>query len=254
MSDEKVKRAPVNYLYTGLNWEFIKLQAEIAKYAAGKYGSATQYANGKLEGDKDPLNHIYEHARQFQAGEVHDHFGTLEHQLAAIAYNASMKFFELKKWGFVAHPLFGVGLTTELPATSDVAEVFTPAPRALKDGEGGVLPVNTVVETPRATAEWAEGLSEFHNRWRDGHDRARDPGAIRRWQAMLWVMDQFAAVDLSSDAAVFLLLDDITRDAKEAMFAEKTPENIETQQAKMAACDTIRGRIPEMFPKKKGGG
>jgi hypothetical protein len=95
----EIKREPVNFDYEGLNWDFIKLQAEIAGYAKGKYGKIEQYTNGRLEGEKSPLNHMAEHMRMYMAREEHDKFGTLKHQLAAIAYNASMEFYYLEHGG-----------------------------------------------------------------------------------------------------------------------------------------------------------
>jgi hypothetical protein len=94
-----VNRVKVNYDYEGLNWDFIKLLAEIAAYARGKYGSIEQYADIYPQGDQSPLNHIAEHMRQYMARELHDKFGDLKHQLAAIAYNAMMEFYYLEHGG-----------------------------------------------------------------------------------------------------------------------------------------------------------
>jgi hypothetical protein len=101
----KVKRQPVTFRYDALNHDFIKLLAEIAYYAANKYGSAEQYADGRLEGEKSPVNHIYEHLRQYQTGEKHDHFGDPIYHLAAIAYNAMMEALYLRRWGHKLSPL-----------------------------------------------------------------------------------------------------------------------------------------------------
>ena len=103
-----VLRVPVNFRWDALNWDFIKLLSEIAHYAAGKYGAAEQYANGRLEGEKSPINHMYEHLREFQAGVLHDHFGTMEHQLAAVAYGAMMEYLYVKRFGHKPSVLFGV--------------------------------------------------------------------------------------------------------------------------------------------------
>lgn len=73
--------------------------AEIAHYADGKYGSVEQYTDGRLEGDKSPLNHIADHLRQYVTQRRHDKFGDLSHQLAAIAYNAMMEFYYLQHGG-----------------------------------------------------------------------------------------------------------------------------------------------------------
>lgn len=247
MADEKVKRVPVDFDYSALNWDFLKQMAQIPPYATEKYGAWQQYSHARLEGEKSPENHIVEHLRSYMLGEPYDKFdGDVGRHLAAIAYNAMMAWYYLKKFGHVPHPL-------KLGAQAEMIVRMTIDRPELKDGEGGVLPVNTFVTAPVATAEWAEGLNHYAERWRAGLDGARDPGAIRRWQAMLDVISCFVSVDVLSDAVVFALLDDVMRDAKEAMFAEKSPENIETQKAKIAACETIRGRLPEMFPKKAGG-
>ena len=97
--EQGVNRVKVNFDYEGLNWDFIKLLAEIASYARGKYGSIDQYADVYPKGEQSPLNHIAEHMRQYMARELHDKFGDLKHQLAAIAYNAMMEFYYLEHGG-----------------------------------------------------------------------------------------------------------------------------------------------------------
>lgn len=88
------KRASVSYRYTGLNWRFIRLLADLARYCDDRYGSAEQYTNGELVGDRAPLNHIYEHLRAYQCGEMYDHLGgDRAYHLAAVAYNAMMEYF-----------------------------------------------------------------------------------------------------------------------------------------------------------------
>lgn len=103
--EPKVKRQPVTYLWSKLNWDFLKLLAEIAHYAEDKYGSAEQYTGARLEGEKSPINHAFEHLRAYSAGEKHDKFGTHEHQLAAVAYNVMMEFFYQKVFGFKPNPV-----------------------------------------------------------------------------------------------------------------------------------------------------
>ena len=106
MTDEKVKRQPVDFLYTGLNLTFLKWMAKIPIYATQKYGSWDQYKEAQLEGEKDPLNHIYEHLRQYQEGEAYDHFdGDLRWHLVAVAYNAMMSWYYHTKFGHKKHPL-----------------------------------------------------------------------------------------------------------------------------------------------------
>ena len=106
MNDPTHKRVPVDFRYDALNPQFIKMLAEIGSYAATKYGSWEQYAAGRLVGEKSPVNHIYEHLRQYQMGEPYDHFeGHVGRHLAAIAYNAMMEWHYLMTFGHVPHPL-----------------------------------------------------------------------------------------------------------------------------------------------------
>lgn len=107
MSDEKtVKREPVDFDFTALNWDFIKQLAQIPPYAAEKYGSWEQYRDARLRGEKSPMNHIIEHARQYMMGEPYEKFDKhLGRQLVAIAYNAMMEWYYLHRWGHEAHAL-----------------------------------------------------------------------------------------------------------------------------------------------------
>jgi hypothetical protein len=93
------KRQPVNFEYQELNWDFIKLLGKVAHYAHEKYGSVQQYTDGRMEGEKSPLNHIIEHFRQYVTQEPHDHFTDTKYHLAAIAYNAMMEFYFLENGG-----------------------------------------------------------------------------------------------------------------------------------------------------------
>lgn len=93
------KRQPVDFQYHRLNWDFIKLMAQIANYADSKYGSVEQYTDSRLLGEKSPMNHIPEHVRQYLAHEPHDHFRDHAYHLAAIAYNAMIEFYYLKHGG-----------------------------------------------------------------------------------------------------------------------------------------------------------
>jgi hypothetical protein len=105
-SSSRVKRVPVDYRYDALNPTFLKWMAKIGAYAAEKYGSWEQYRDGRLEGEKSPVNHIHEHLRAYVMGEPHDHFdGDVRWHLVAVAYNAMMEFFYCTKWGHVPHPL-----------------------------------------------------------------------------------------------------------------------------------------------------
>lgn len=100
------KRVAVSYRFDALNWEFIRRMADIAGYAAEKYGSPEQYATARLTGEKSPMNHMIEHYKQYMAGEKYDHFdGDPRWHLAAIAYNASMEFLYHTKFGHLPSPL-----------------------------------------------------------------------------------------------------------------------------------------------------
>jgi hypothetical protein len=104
--EAKVKRVPVDYDYQGLNLTYLKWMAKIVKYADEKYGAWSQYTKAELTGDKSPLNHIYEHMRQYQEGEPYDHFdGDPRWHLVAVGYNAMMSFYQHTRWGFKKHPL-----------------------------------------------------------------------------------------------------------------------------------------------------
>jgi hypothetical protein len=93
------KRVPVDYIYHQLNWDFIHGLAQIASYAATKYGSVQQYADSRLAGEKSPVNHMLRHIGQYITGESHDHFGNVESHLLAIAYNAMMEFHYYQAYG-----------------------------------------------------------------------------------------------------------------------------------------------------------
>lgn len=97
--DKEARRHSVDFLYHLLNWDFIKDMARIAAYAHAKYGSVQQYTDSRLSGDKSPVNHMIEHIRMYQCEEKHDHFGTVEMQLAAVAYNAMMEYYYYKVYG-----------------------------------------------------------------------------------------------------------------------------------------------------------
>ena len=103
---KEAKREPVDYLYSGLNWNFIKAMARIARYATEKYGSAEQYADSEFTGEKSPINHIPEHLRSYWAAEGHDHFGEdPSWHLVAIAYNCMMEFLYASRRGVKASKL-----------------------------------------------------------------------------------------------------------------------------------------------------
>ena len=101
-----VKRVPVDFNYTGLNWDFIHAMAQIPPYADEKYTSWSQYTHARLEGEKSPANHIIAHLRSYMHGVPYDKFdGDVGRHLVAIAYNAMMEWYYLKKFGHKVHPL-----------------------------------------------------------------------------------------------------------------------------------------------------
>jgi hypothetical protein len=98
--DLRPKRKPVDYRYDALNWNFIKAMAQIASYAAEKYGEVEQYRHSRLEGEKSPLNHMAEHMRSYLMGDDYDALdGDRRYHLAAIAYNAMIEFYYHTNFG-----------------------------------------------------------------------------------------------------------------------------------------------------------
>jgi hypothetical protein len=103
---DRATRKPVAYRYDALNPDFLRLLADIAGYADQKYGAAEQYTSSRLVKEASPVNHIYEHLRQYQVGEPYDHFdGDPAYHLAAVAYNAMMEFWYLRTHGHLLNPL-----------------------------------------------------------------------------------------------------------------------------------------------------
>lgn len=94
-----VKRSPVDHMTANLYWPFIIMMGKIAMYAQMKYGSVEQYADGRLVGEKSPINHIAGHISEYVQRKPHDKFGNLQMQLAAIAYNAMMECVYLDQGG-----------------------------------------------------------------------------------------------------------------------------------------------------------
>jgi hypothetical protein len=107
MSDDtKPRRQPVDFLYEAVNPEFLKWMARVGAYGEEKYGAWSQYTRARLVGEKSPVNHIYEHLRQYRLGEPYDHFdGDVRWHLVAIAYNAMMAFYYHSRWGAEPCPL-----------------------------------------------------------------------------------------------------------------------------------------------------
>ena len=101
----EVRRDPVKFRYDAVLPGFLRQLAEVGHYAAEKYGSWEQYLDARLEGNKSPVNHIYEHLRQYQEGEAYDHFeGDVSRHLVAVAYNAMMEWAYCRLCGPPKHP------------------------------------------------------------------------------------------------------------------------------------------------------
>jgi hypothetical protein len=92
--------------YEFLRSKFLEAMNDIGRYGNEKYGEES-FANRALLGDKSRGNagllsrtsseaiaeHAAEHFRMHLRGELHDHFKTRRHQLAAVAFNAMMEFY-----------------------------------------------------------------------------------------------------------------------------------------------------------------
>ncbi len=100
---EEVKRVPVAYRYDAIWPEFLKLMANIGGIADAKYkhlGGVFNYIKVRLDGEAGPINHIYEHLREYREKIPYDNHvsGDLAYHLAAIAYNAMMEFYYLRNY------------------------------------------------------------------------------------------------------------------------------------------------------------
>jgi hypothetical protein len=105
MSNE-VKRVPVDFDFSSLSPDFLRGLAKIAVFAAEKYGSALQYTNARLEGEKSPANHAISHILHYLNGDPYDRWdGDVRWHLVAAAYNCGMEYWYCAKWGHVRHLL-----------------------------------------------------------------------------------------------------------------------------------------------------
>ena len=101
----KAQRQPVDELHQSLSPVFLQWLARLGHYGASKY-EMWNYAKSRLEGDRDPLNHVAKHLGQYQRGEKYDAFdGDRRWHLVAIAFNAGMAFYAHSRWGFQPHGL-----------------------------------------------------------------------------------------------------------------------------------------------------
>jgi hypothetical protein len=89
--------------YEFLDAKFLELMNDIGRYGHGKYGADSFHARALL-GDKsrgnlarteteEILRHAHQHIADYENGILHDHFGTLDYQLAAAAFNLLMEFY-----------------------------------------------------------------------------------------------------------------------------------------------------------------
>jgi hypothetical protein len=117
----KATRVPVKFNYTGLNFDFIQQMAEIVPYADAKYETFAQYTRSRMTGEASPINHLVEHARQYMMDEPYDHFdGDRGRHLVAIAYNAMIEWFYLKRFGPERHPLQLDYVVASIPKLTDL--------------------------------------------------------------------------------------------------------------------------------------
>ena len=82
--------------YEFLNEEFLTLMNDIGRLGREKFGLDSIEASGDKT-RKNPRHqanmlHAYRHITAYEDGVKHDHFGTLDHQLAAVAFNAMLEF------------------------------------------------------------------------------------------------------------------------------------------------------------------
>lgn len=103
------KRESVGYLFTVLDWNFIKALAQLAKHGSDKYDDPNDpvpnYQKGVLTRDKSPINHLCNHLTSYQLREPHDHLGSPKWHLVAIAFNAMIEFFHFKELEFKHHKI-----------------------------------------------------------------------------------------------------------------------------------------------------
>jgi hypothetical protein len=86
-----------------LNAKFLQAMNDIGRYGNEKYGKESFHYRQKT-GDRSRgvlarakpdaiAAHAREHFEMYMRGELHDHFNTRKHQLAAVAFNAMMEFY-----------------------------------------------------------------------------------------------------------------------------------------------------------------
>jgi Domain of unknown function (DUF5664) len=91
---EEAKRNKIGLRFDIIDPNFLKALAQIGYYGADKYGDLN-WQKSRLDGEKGPINHIYDHLHKYRTREPYDHevIGTKrKYHLAAIAFNAMMEF------------------------------------------------------------------------------------------------------------------------------------------------------------------
>lgn len=88
--------------YQFLDYTFLKAMNEIGQYGHVKYAEESYHHRATL-GDRSRgsdrtssqalADHAGEHFQMYLRGELHDHFRTRRHQLAAVAFNSMMEFY-----------------------------------------------------------------------------------------------------------------------------------------------------------------
>ena len=88
--------------YEFLDENFLELMNDIGRYGEAKYGADSFHSRSKT-GDRsrslkrtqkeDIMCHARKHTVDYENGVRHDNFDTLEHQLAAAAFNCLMEYY-----------------------------------------------------------------------------------------------------------------------------------------------------------------
>ena len=112
---------------------FVEAMNDIGRYGHEKYG-ADSFQSRRLAGDVSRgallrttptaiRAHAVAHFNDYMTGQVHDHFGTRKHQLAAVAFNAMMEFYfaglERDEAPSTARPYFNDPYCPEAVAQAD---------------------------------------------------------------------------------------------------------------------------------------
>lgn len=84
-----------------LSKKFLEAMNDIGAYGHSKYG-VDSFQHRRISGDRSRWmdrvepeyiqKHVNEHFAMHLRGEIHDHFNTRRHQLAAVAFNAMMEY------------------------------------------------------------------------------------------------------------------------------------------------------------------